>query len=216
MIAPINYLFQIGEKFQSTKTSKYSINKQDCIICNLKYYYMKNIKIAILTIASVIISTIIFTSCSKERAENITFDENTISKRLKFVDVTTRINSVQNRNDSASKLVIVSWDEWGRASRKCAGWGLCNAEWFYFETRIVRNNSSILEFNSIVNKYYIDILLAEQVPSDIPNSSLTFGIDQNFEINTKEAIGKNLIFKQGQYPFINDLGNFGGYRIYLD
>ena len=76
--------------------------------------------------------------------------------------------------------------------------------------------ASLLEFDISKKKYYIDILLAETAPSDIPQEALTFKIDADFELNVQQAIGQNLTFHQGNYTFNYSLGEYGGYRIYLD
>jgi hypothetical protein len=78
----------------------------------------------LLIIAVVMVALI---SCSKEGDSTTTFAENTIAKRLKFVDVNARINAKTNAK-TKTDIIIVEWDEWGRASRLCDGWGLCNAD----------------------------------------------------------------------------------------
>ena len=54
---------------------------------------MKKIKLSILALTTVVLSTIVFVSCSKDENESKPFDENTIAKRLKFVDVNSRIKT---------------------------------------------------------------------------------------------------------------------------
>lgn len=160
-------------------------------------------------------------SCSKEVDSTATFDENTIAKRLKFVDVNSRI-SVKTNAKTKTDILIVEWDEWGRASKLCDGWGLCNADWFPSSSKLAskvtsgNGGASILEFDASKKKYFIDILLAETVPSDIPKEVLTFKIDADFELNVQLAVGQSLTFHQGNYNFDDSLGKFGGYRIYLD
>lgn len=41
-----------------------------------------------------------------------------------------------------------------------------------------------------------------------------FKIDKDFNLNLKN--GKKLTFHNGNYSFDKSLGNFGGYRIYLN
>lgn len=147
-------------------------------------------------------------------------DEKAIEKRLKFLDVKLRIEE-KKKNGGDASLIIVSWDEWGRASRKCSGWGLCNADWFpEFKQGGKPNNpnggKTLLELDKTNNKYYIDILLADTVPSDILAEALNLTIDADFELSGEQINGKHLTFKKGDYLFSNSLGKFGGYRIYLD
>ena len=161
-------------------------------------------------------------SCNSDD-DSSSFDENMVAKRLSFVDVNSRIE--YNKNTKAKTqvdIIIVTWDEWGRASKDCGGWGLCNADWFPSSQKgtLGKSNNSgastLLEFDSLNNKYYIDILLSENVPTDIPLNAITIKIDEDFELNVQEAISRNLTFNQGDYPFNTSLGKFGGYRIYLD
>jgi hypothetical protein len=174
-----------------------------------------------ITLIAAIVMLALF-SCSKEENFKMPFDENTIAKRLKFVDVNTRI---EEKLTSKTKLevIIVEWDEWGRASRNCGGWGLCNADWFPSSSKKTltkrmnnKGSAALLEFDSTENKYYIDILLAETVPTDIPKDAVTFKIDLDFEMNVQQAVGCNLTFHKGNYFFNDSLGKFGGYRIYLN
>lgn len=187
-----------------------------------------------LGILALFITAIAFVSCSKEN-ETTSIDENSIASRLKFLSANDRFFANPIGKSAEGDIIIVQWDEWGRASKNCGGWGLCNAEWFPLEEAPAvdevpelegkasksylspkNGGSTILEFDSKVNKYYIDILLAEDVPSDVPSASLTFKIDKDFSLDVKNAIGENLIFHTGIYLFDKSLGNSGGYRIYLD
>lgn len=182
---------------------------------------MKNILKIILAI---LLPLGVYTSCNSDDTSLVEFDENTIAKRLSFVDINTRIANIKNKQSLAkATLIIVEWDEWGRKARNCDGWGLCNADWFPQFNKSVgqKSNTSngaktILEYDSNIEKYYIDILLADTVPSDIPLEALTLKIDEKFELDVQAAISRNLTFNEGDYPFNNNLGEFGGYRIYLD
>tara|TARA_R110001583_G_scaffold153501_1_gene305228 strand:- start:1215 stop:1763 length:549 start_codon:yes stop_codon:yes gene_type:complete len=170
------------------------------------------------------IAFLTITSCSNEGTIN-TIDENTIANRLTFLDVSERIMNAKNEQPSAKTqrdALIVEWDEWGRKSRNCGGWGLCNANWFPSANKQAQKSSTtngsktILEYDSSIEKYFIDILLADIVPPEIPIEALTLKIDENFELNVEDAISKNLIFNKGDYLFNTALGEYGGYRIYLD
>ena len=142
-------------------------------------------------------------------------DEFTIASRLKFVNINDRIAKFK---DSKARITIVTWDEWGRASKQCHGWGLCNANWWPLVEGTPANGetATLLEKNVSTNRYYIDLLLAQPVPSDISVEELTFKIDQDFVLDIDQEIGKDLTFNQGNYVFESSLGDYGGYRIYLD
>ena len=164
------------------------------------------------------------TSCSEDNEAVNSYDENAVAKQLSFVDVDTRIANKQSKGTESRLpiLIIVVWDEWGRASKQCKGWGLCNADWFPQFDRSSKKSTStnggatLLEFDDSLNKYYIDILLAVTPPAEIPTDALTIKIDENFELEVEDAISQNLTFNQGDYGYDNSLGEFGGYRIYLD
>ena len=154
-------------------------------------------------------------SCS----ENFELEKNnveTLSKKLNFVRADKRIEELSKNGNSRFLIVIVEWDEWGRASRNCASWGLCNANWFPQFKNNPNGGSTILEYKDDIQKYYIDILLGSPVPSDIDLNEFPIEIDEDFILNVEEKIGKNLTFKRGSYNFDNNLGNYGGFRIYLD
>lgn len=172
-------------------------------------------KLSLLGIA-LVISTVVAISCSKEISSS-GIDENTIAKRLTFVNVNARIKAKEFLQKRIP-IVIVEWDEWGRGSKDCRGWGLCNANWFpdSRNNETTNGGATLLEFDNTNNKYYIDILLEKPVPDDLPKEAITIKIDTDFMLNVEKIISKNLIFHQGEYPFNSALGQFGGYRIYLD
>jgi hypothetical protein len=171
-------------------------------------------------VASIIASTLII-SCTKENINpsqtSVNFDENEIENSLKFVTVNERILKITDKKP----IVIVQWDEWGRKKKNCDGWGLCEADWFPKEESIVipppNGGATILELDKISNKYYIDILLAEKVPTHIPIHALKLKIDEDIELlNIQDFTSVPLTIYKGNYKVNNSLGKFGGYRIYLN
>jgi len=68
-------------------------------------------------------ATLAIFSCSKNDEIDTGYEEELIAQQLKFVDVQTRLNN-NYKNESANKdviIVIVRWDEWGRAKKECRG-----------------------------------------------------------------------------------------------
>ena len=174
-------------------------------------------KIAVYTL----LSAFVLTSCEDEQVLE-TYDENTIAQQIKVVDVNERIATEYPETSLRRGLIIVRWEKWGRAKRNCEGWGLCNAEWFpqFKGARIDATESengaqTLLEFDEELNQYYIDILLAETPPTDIPSESLTLKIDEDFDLDIEEELAQNLTFVVGDYPYNESLSTNGGYRIYL-
>ena len=72
-----------------------------------------------------------------------------------------------------------------------------------------------LALDEELNQYYIDILLAETPPTDIPSESLTLKIDEDFDLDIEDELAQNLTFVVGDYPYNESLSTNGGYRIYL-
>ena len=173
-------------------------------------------KIAVYTL----LSAFVLTSCEDEQVLE-TYDENTIAQQIKVVDVNERIATEYPETSLRQRLIIVRWDGWGHGNQ-CNGWGLCKAEWFpqFKGARIGATESgngaqTLLEFDEELNQYYIDILLAETPPTDIPSESLTLKIDEDFDLDIEEELAQNLTFVVGDYPYNESLSTNGGYRIYL-
>lgn len=173
-------------------------------------------KIAVYTL----LSAFVLTSCKDEQVLE-TYDENTIAQQIKVVDVNKRIATEYPETSLRKRLIIVRWDGQGHG-HQCNGWGLCKAEWFpqFKGARIGATESgngaqTLLEFDEELNQYYIDILLAETPPTDIPSESLTLKIDEDFDLDIEEELAQNLTFVVGDYPYNESLSTNGGYRIYL-
>ena len=175
-------------------------------------------KITVLTL----LSAFVLSSCEDEQILE-TYDENTIAQQIKVVDVNKRIATEYPETSLRKRLIIVRWEEWGRKKVGCDGWGLCRAEWFpelFPGARIDATESengaqTLLEFDEELNQYYIDILLAETPPTDIPSESLTLKIDEDFDLDIEDELAQNLTFVVGDYPYNESLSTNGGYRIYL-
>ncbi|UMY64515.1 MULTISPECIES: hypothetical protein [unclassified Flavobacterium] len=180
---------------------------------------MKTSKIFTLLLVS---SAFAFFSCSSSN-DSQQLDENMVAKTLKFKsfggDLTLARGGRDYVSPSTGKLVIVNWEEWGRHSKQCRGWGLCNARWFYLEPdnpqQTNRGYSTPLQFDGETGEFYLEILLAED--STIPNDEIPdLKIDSDIPLETALEIGRDLTFKQGSYSFDPDLGEFGGIHITLE
>ena len=175
---------------------------------------MKKVYSKLIIAILIVFGITIVISCNKKK-ESQNFNEDLIPKRLSFQKID--LNTISTKGT----IVIVEWDEWGRAKKNCGGWGLCNAVWFPQPTdseksdSTISNFSTLLKLDSITGNYYIDIILSAPVPDDVPIELFPLRIDENFTFNVEEAIGKNLQFNEGEYPFDESLGEFGGFRIYL-
>lgn len=175
---------------------------------------MKNFFKSILFIA--ILTIFISLSFNCNNSKDLVVDENTIADRLTFK------NTSINTKDGVV-IVRISWDEWGRSIYGCDGWGLCNAtvEWFpepEEKTIFVSdyNYSFPINYSEAKSKFYVEILLSEPVPSDIPLQDYPIKVEEEISLNTKEALKEDLKINVGNYYFDETLGEFGGFIIYLE
>lgn len=161
----------------------------------------------------------LFNACSKDQKITVV-DQDNIAKQLKFVEVRHRI--IEMTNSVRGEIVVVSWDKWGRTSRNCNGFGLCKPEWWPQPKNTVPNLNpldgcaTILEFDTNNSKYYFDILLSSKPQGSISLPDLNLAVDNDIVLDTHSAIGNDLNIKHGLYSYINSMGSYGGYRIYLE
>lgn len=182
---------------------------------------MKNFKFLLIIVVSV------FFSCSTENESSMT-NQNSIENSLVFKKIGYNQEDIGQRpvvisGNTGNKFIVVSWDEWGRKRKNCAGWGLCNAEWFHCTDaegnpvdcfKFPPNGyETFLQVDDLTSQYYIEILLAEE--TDIPKEELALNIDEDIVLNISSAIGTDLKFNSGVYLFDSNLGDYGGFKIYL-
>ena len=106
-------------------------------------------------------------------------------------------------------LVFVGYDEWGRASKKCDGWGLCNARWFYWESDVAQKNSFQMQVDPKTNEYYFTISLDESTKTEYSKENLnSIIVDEDIILSTKAALGKDLTITKGEYLFDNSLNGY--------
>ena len=143
---------------------------------------------------------------------NMSFQTSTLAAVVIMVYVARYLSKIKDKKP----IIIVQWDEWGRKKKNCGGWGLCEAEWFPKEEAVIpppNGGASLLEFDETLEKYYIDILLAENAPTGTPDLK----VDEDIELlNIQELTSTPLTIFEGNYELNNSLGEFGGYRIHLN
>lgn len=116
-------------------------------------------------------------------------------------------------------IYYADWDEWGRASKDCGGWGLCNYVdcWFCCEDEGVivdcesgqkMGSSGKIKINEATKSGYLYIELdpTVQIENDAIVNQKDFFIDNDI-VNTKTTLIK------GVYKFDLGIGNSGGYKI---
>jgi hypothetical protein len=113
-----------------------------------------------------------------------------------------------------------TWTEWGRKSKNCAGWGLCNFSdcWFCCtdgngnvidcpKDELIAN-SGIIYIPEGANSGFMEIKLkpAYEDQSNAIQNQLTLDIDE-------DIIGERFVLHQGGYLFNSTIGMHGGYRV---
>lgn len=138
---------------------------------------------------------------------------------LKFKDPTVDKGTVV----SNEKFILLSWDGWGRASRDCAGWGLCHAHGFYCTHDNVPVNcfgsskvvaGATLQQEEETGNYYMLILLNEPMPKEQSDEYNTLPVDKDISVKVvDEKDEKELTILAGEYSFDEKLGTNGGYKV---
>lgn len=126
-----------------------------------------------------------------------------------------------NLNDSYSKMpktemqtitrkkVIFDahWTEWGRTSRACAGWGLCNFESCWACEPLGKYSGKIEVDEDTKNGYlYVSLDPSEKIQNTAIQNKEVFYVDKDIE-------DKNAIIHQGEYKFDSSVGKNGGYKV---
>lgn len=121
------------------------------------------------------------------------------------------------------KLVFITWDEWGRASKDCNGWGLCNYTWCTFccldefenitpcpksNESLENRNTGTVEIDPDSHEGFLYIKLDNSKPeqNDAILNEKEFFIDQNISID-------GITLHQGIYQYDSSIGSRGGYKI---
>ncbi len=140
----------------------------------------------------------LFTSCDKTK--NVTPQNINDSKSLETI----------NTNSQQARKVIYAagWDEWGRATKSCNGWGLCNYRdcWACDPAEVAR--VAKVEFDDETMKGFLIIELnpSQPIERNAIDSTLTFHIDYDID-------NVNSLLYAGSYTYNRNVGVYGGYKI---
>lgn len=152
---------------------------------------------------------LIFTSCSE--------NEETI---INSVDSTeNNINENYLKKEKEFHFHYADWDSWGRTSKSCSGFGLCNYVdcWFcctehgvvvdcYDQNRVVNGGEIIIYDETKTGYLTIKLDPTKSEHLNAINNRQTLYIDNNIS-SVKTTLLK------GEYQFDSSVGNFGGYII---
>ncbi|PYE78632.1 hypothetical protein DFQ11_1255 [Winogradskyella epiphytica] len=164
---------------------------------------------SMLSILSISLSVVLFSCESDEAIQNVDNQE---------TNIVSEINA--KSGPVKFKVYFATWDEWGRSSKDCKGWGLCNYTSCWFccidenedivdcNTSQSVDNSGTITINPITNLGHLVIELNPSVTiqNDAIVNQKTFYIDN--DIITTDAI-----VHKGDYSFDSSIGLFGGYSI---
>lgn len=129
---------------------------------------------------------------------------------LSFGAFTPETAQAQTKKEAASSsaqpteryTITISWDEWGRASRNCDGWGLCNFSWG------VSGRHSASVYTDASGQMYAKILI-----DAIPNGEAVQFLIVDKDLTSVGENGNTYLIKQGEYPLDKSLGSLGGYKV---
>lgn len=116
----------------------------------------------------------------------------------------------ESNNPSSSKKVIFSatWDDWGRTSRECKGFGLCHYNSCWFCEPLGGKYSGKVEVDDETNLGFLFIELdpSEEIQHDAISNESIFYLDN-------DLVSNNVTLHQGEYQFDSTVGSYGGYKI---
>ncbi len=107
-------------------------------------------------------------------------------------------------------IFYATWEEWGRASRNCAGWGLCNFEscWTCEIADRPGVHTGKVVYNDETGKGTLSIELdqSEEIQIEAITWELPFTVD-------KDIVNDNVTVRKGIYKFDSKVGPYGGYLV---
>lgn len=148
--------------------------------------------------------------------------EDAIVRSLKFKPLTEATLRNHNENNASVGIVRIRF---GRPSKNCNGFGICETEWFpgwreWIEEILMGSTSFPNTLDAIIKidnngEEYITIELSEN-PSFKPEE-LSLIIERDLEMpnSGKNAFKAGKLIESGEYKFSKNIGKFGGYRIPL-
>lgn len=162
----------------------------------------------------ILISMLLFVSCVKQTS---------------YVPLITDQNNLIHNNamlrDGIGIRHAGCWDEWGRASRDCGGWGLCNYEgcWYWSSQPKPCCNTTALTtgemaYNVDEGKYILTISLSHYDTMAVTAASEASPLYIDLPIillDSFDGLLFQMIIDSGSYNYLSNVGTglIGGYRI---
>ncbi len=132
-------------------------------------------------------------------------------------------DQLRSENDIAKKRLYIYWavwDEAGRASKQCDGWGLCNFEdcWFCERQGLhTPDAGGEIKLDDVQDVYTLTIKLDITNTEDAAGISSQLPLVVDYDI-VDEALPEEwntITIQAGSYPFDGSVGDNGGYIIPL-
>lgn len=142
-------------------------------------------------VATFFCASIFLTSCTKEELPT---------------NSANKVETSTIKPQAKKYIYYATWSEWGRTSKNCAGWGLCEFSdcWFCEGSKY----SGQVIFDSETKQGHLIIKLdpSEQIQNTAIQQQSPFFIDEDIN-NT------NSILHKGEYLFDSKIGTYGGYKL---
>lgn len=176
---------------------------------------MKTIKIIVLLVA------ILTASCSTEGNTDETLQQ------------TPTIQSFNSKTNDPILIIKLEMKLGKPSSNECEGFGICTWPTIYIgcvdaegneipcdtgqSTQVTPNGNQTVTttvFYSDQKGFYFD--LAFDIPvNGYEHEDLQLHIEEEYNINTEEILGHNLIIQAGKYQYNESIGKYGGVRVPL-
>lgn len=154
----------------------------------------------------------ITSSCSSEGDVPI-YNEENIDK---FVELGN--NEIPSSVENSKIDVVIFSVTIHRPKRDCLrGLGFCKFEWFpsiesaKISSKVAGTRNLVLKSDSEGD--FVEIFVSKPIPNDIPSNLLNLVVEK--ELETTTINGDIFKIEAGNYPYDKNLGDFGGYKIYL-
>lgn len=112
------------------------------------------------------------------------------------------------------KIYHVEWDEWGRKSRNCGSWGLCNFKDCWFCDPIAGSGDLNLDESTGVGTLTIELSSTYSGQDSAIINQWNLYVDEDIK-NLTNVIEEfdTITMKAGVYQFQSNIGSQGGYIV---
>lgn len=154
-------------------------------------------------------SLIFMFSCNQDEEVN-DFQKEDLLKSLVFED----LNDLAFKGKDPVSIVIFEVTI-ARASKNCkTGFGFCDFTWFPGLKDNMDPNIISVKEELDTNGNYFEIHFANEIPIELSDEDLLLLVDES--LTTYNDIGESFTINSGEYLVDRTLGEYGGYKVYLN